>query len=188
MKLLLAVNYLLKIKFLLVIMLCANKSFAVTKDYSLLDKPLIINYSVGNEKFQMSTYLASKRQRAHSLYLRIMRKVYDEQFLKYGLKLTPNEKDKISELLFDSYPANTTKKLEALKTTAEEYKDVCKISAFMGKESLTPNSAYTQYIKKHKTKLSKTQWEKLLIIYFIKNETENSFLNVETVFGLIKDN
>ena len=89
MKLLPTVKYLLKINFLLVILFYTNKSFARKSDYSLLDKQLTINYSIGNKKFQLKTYLANKQQRAHTLYLRIIRKVYGEQFLKYGIKLTP---------------------------------------------------------------------------------------------------
>lgn len=165
MKLLQVITYLLKINLFLVILFCSNKNFARKSDYSLLDKPITINYSVENKNFQMNTYLANKGQRAHSLYLRIIRKVYDQQFLKYGLKLTPNEKDKITELIFNSYSPNMQKMyLKALQSTVEGYKDVYKISLFMQNQSLDPNNAYAQYIKNNKTKLSKKQWEKLFSI------------------------
>jgi hypothetical protein len=165
MKLLKSINYLMKLNLLLIVLLFTYKSVAASSKskYSLLDKPLDIAYSIGNKKMLMRTYMANKKQRMSSFRLRILRNIYDQQFAKYGIVLTQDEKNKVKRLWLKLSPQKKLY-LKFIKSLSSTYEDVYKISLLMKKNKLTPNAAYNQYVKENKTKLSKERWEKLFNI------------------------
>lgn len=162
MKLLTSATSFMKFDLLLFVLFFAFSNYGASAEfrYSLLDKPLDIPYTINNEEMSLHTYMANKKQRMSSLCLRILRNIYDQQFVKYGITLTQDEKNKVKQLWLESYPQKELYE-KSIKTLSNTYKEVYKILLFMKEHSLTPNAAYSQYSKENKIILSKRQWEQL---------------------------
>ena len=163
-----SIKYLLKINLLFIVLFLAYEgsasSFFKTR-WNTLDKPLDIPYTIGNKKMVMHTYLANKRQRTSTLCKRILFYIYGQQIKKYGIELDEAGKIKINQLWLESCPQNQKEMyLKYIKSLCSSYEDVYKIALLMKKKKLTPDTAYEQYVKDNKTKLSKKQWKQLFNI------------------------